>query len=109
LSISLISCWLVAFAATTRYSVLSARPLRWLGDISYSFYAYATPMMIVIALGVLIATPEAWRHSQVGSIALFWITLAATLAIVLPTSYASFRLLELPASRLASRFFDPLR
>jgi peptidoglycan/LPS O-acetylase OafA/YrhL len=100
---TLISGWLVAFAATSPDGLLSARPLVWLGDISYSFYVYATPTMIVVGLGLLFRLPPAWRYSEIGSVAIIWLMLAITLAIALPAAYVSYRLIELPLSRFGAR------
>jgi peptidoglycan/LPS O-acetylase OafA/YrhL len=100
---TLISGWLVAFAATSRGKFLSTRPLVRLGDISYSFYVLATPIMMVVALGLLLMLPQALRYSEIGSAAIVWAVFAITLAIALPAALISYRWLELPLAKLGRR------
>jgi peptidoglycan/LPS O-acetylase OafA/YrhL len=92
-----ISTWIVAYvAAASRTDILSWRPLIWLGDVSYSFYAYGTPIMMVVALWVFLVLPAEWRTTALGSCAIIWITFIASLAVTLPLAWLSYRFVELP-------------
>ena len=91
-----ISGWLVAYAATSKpaRSLLSLRPLVWLGDISYSFYAFGTPIMMAVALGVFLVLPVSWRTNDPGAAAIVWLTFAISLAVTLPLAALSYNLIE---------------
>jgi peptidoglycan/LPS O-acetylase OafA/YrhL len=92
-----ISMWIVAYvAADSRKDVLSWRPLIWLGNVSYSFYAYGTPIMMVVALGVFLTLPAGWRGTELGSAAIIWTTFIVSLAVALPLAWLSYRWVELP-------------
>jgi peptidoglycan/LPS O-acetylase OafA/YrhL len=99
-----ISTWIVAYvAAANRRDILSLRPLIWLGDVSYSFYAYGTPIMMAVGLGVLLALPVGWRTTEAGSAIIIAVTFALSLLLTLPLAALSWRLVERPANALGRR------
>ena len=73
-------------------ALLGSRPLRWLGDISYSTYLVHFPLFVLFKL--LFVGP---------SLQLGWAGLAAFLALVLAASALLYRLLEKPAQRWLNR------
>jgi peptidoglycan/LPS O-acetylase OafA/YrhL len=102
-----ISMWIVAYvAAGSRRDVLSWRPLIWLGDVSYSFYAYGTPIMMVVALGVFLILPAGWRATDLGSAAIIWVTFVGSLAVTLPLAWLSYRWVELPLIEAGRRLIS---
>jgi peptidoglycan/LPS O-acetylase OafA/YrhL len=106
-----ISGWLVAYAAASQpaRSILSWRPLVWLGDVSYSFYAYGTPIMMAIGLGVFLVLPASWRTSEAGSLAIILLTFAISLAVTLPLAAISYGLIERNANGLGRRLARSIR
>ena len=106
-----VSGWLVAYAATSKpaRSLLSWRPLVWLGDISYSFYAFGTPIMIAVALGVFLLLPISWRSSEVGSAVIVWLTFTISLAITLPLAAFSYGLIERKAIVFGHKLANTIR
>ncbi len=72
-------------------------PLRWIGLISYSLYIWHLP--IILDFTVLMQQfVHKWKGSQV--YALFWV---CVLVIVIPFSYAFFRLVERPWMQVGHR------
>jgi peptidoglycan/LPS O-acetylase OafA/YrhL len=108
-----LSAWLVAYAASdaSLSGVLALRPLIWLGNVSYSFYAYATAIMFVVAARLLPVLPMEWRTDNLGSAVIIWTVLLGTLSVSLPLASLSYRCLEaLPndaGRRIASLLTSP--
>jgi peptidoglycan/LPS O-acetylase OafA/YrhL len=75
--------------------VLAARPLVWLGDISYSLYIYAMPVQFLATAfllpPLLPANPSAWQYTV-----LTLLIVATTVALTIPLASASYYLIEKP-------------
>jgi peptidoglycan/LPS O-acetylase OafA/YrhL len=97
------SAWLVAYGGTAQKGgPLSWCPLTWLGDVSYSFYAYGTPILYPVALAVFSLVPTTWRTTDIGSAAIILLAFAGSLIITLPLATLSYRFIERPGIRLGS-------
>jgi peptidoglycan/LPS O-acetylase OafA/YrhL len=104
---SIVSAQLIAIVllggAPSLGRILAARPLIWLGDISYSFYAYSTCILMVCGLQVIERTPQAALTSS------FWVpcivvaSVVLTLLIALPLAWASYRFVERPLTSIGRR------
>lgn len=79
--------------------VLSLRPMRLLGEVSYSLYL--AHILIIIPVAFLL-TRQTW-FVHVGPLQRFAVALAATLPVVVIVSYALYRSVELPSIRLGKR------
>jgi peptidoglycan/LPS O-acetylase OafA/YrhL len=102
-----VSAWIVAYvAARERKDFLAWRPLIWLGDVSYSFYAYGTPIMMGVGLATLLALPASWRVTNMGSALIIAVTFGLSLAITLPLAALSSRLVEKNGNAIGRRVAD---
>lgn len=101
-ALSMVATWLVASAAVgigpPVGRLLSARPLRFIGTISYGIYLYHMFFLVVVPYGLkamhLEATP-AWIVS--------WIQVGLSIAV----AYVSWLLLEKPLNQLKRHFVFP--
>jgi peptidoglycan/LPS O-acetylase OafA/YrhL len=97
----LLSAPLVAWAHVAKPSLatrlLAARPLVFLGDVSYSFYAYGTPILVLSTVVLLNLLPLELRTVPWGATAITIVCPLASLLLVLPLAGASYRWIELPA------------
>jgi peptidoglycan/LPS O-acetylase OafA/YrhL len=87
-------------------SALAARPLVWLGDVSYSFYVYSLSLRLLISgwvLGMLAASP-----GNVSATALTLVIALATVLLALPLAAISHRWIELPGIALGRRWSQHL-
>jgi peptidoglycan/LPS O-acetylase OafA/YrhL len=80
--------------------LLNARPLRWLGDISYSVYLGQAP-----ALSIALILSTTWLGPRLGLTGLRLVSVAATLAI----ATLVHRTIEVPCRDLLRRAPDQLR
>jgi peptidoglycan/LPS O-acetylase OafA/YrhL len=80
---------------------LAARPLVWLGDISYSFYAYSLSVQIIISSWLLTLFSAPPSHGMATALTLF-ITLSTT-AVALAIAAVSYRWIELPGMKSGQR------
>jgi peptidoglycan/LPS O-acetylase OafA/YrhL len=81
---------------------LGARPLVWLGDVSYSFYVYSMSLQILIAAGML-----SLLHARPGHGLATVLTLgiaAGTVSAALAMAAISHRLAELPSIAMGQRW-----
>lgn len=80
---------------------LSARPIQWLGDISYSFYMVHGVVIKLLAIAIPYYLGEAVLQNLQGvSIAML---IAAIVAISMLTSAAVYYAIELPCQKIAKR------
>jgi peptidoglycan/LPS O-acetylase OafA/YrhL len=87
-------------------SMLTARPLVWLGDVSYSFYVYSLSLQLLISgwvLGMLTAAP-----SNVLATVLTLVIALGTVLLALPLAAVSHRWIELPGIALGQRWSQRL-
>ncbi len=75
-------------------------PIRWIGLISYSLYIWHLPIILDFIPHIQPIIPK-WKPSLVYG--LFWV---CVLLIVIPFSYAFFRLIERPWMQLGDRWRD---
>jgi peptidoglycan/LPS O-acetylase OafA/YrhL len=78
-------------------SFLNWRPLRRLGDISFSFYAYGQSLLQVFGLCAAVIFPHAHMF---GAAVATGFAVVMTLAILLPLATLSYRWIELPGIAL---------
>jgi peptidoglycan/LPS O-acetylase OafA/YrhL len=74
--------------------------LAWLGDVSYSFYCYATPVLLAVAWVLLTIVPAAIATSDVGATGIVLAAAILTVAISLVLARVSFKLIEKPGMRI---------
>jgi peptidoglycan/LPS O-acetylase OafA/YrhL len=84
-------------SVTSRFLLL--RPLVWLGDISYSFYAFGNALLQVCALAVIEIVPREWLLSRHSAAFVVFFAVVLTLAILLPLAGLSERFIERPFIR----------
>jgi peptidoglycan/LPS O-acetylase OafA/YrhL len=98
-----IVAWATAGKACTMRRLLQTSPLVSLGDWSYSFYCFATPIMLLMACYAM----EIIWPSGFGNEGHLLVTLVAigvlSLAVALPLSYLSFRFVESPTTAIGRR------
>ncbi|MCC2546648.1 acyltransferase [Hymenobacter sp. BT175] len=86
--------------------VLSSRPLRWLGAISFSLY-----LLHFLVLGSLSSALFLALQPRLGYHAAFGVMLLASGPVLLAAAYAMYRLVDLPGMRLSkwlyARFLQP--
>jgi peptidoglycan/LPS O-acetylase OafA/YrhL len=82
-------------------TALETRPMRWLGEISYSIYLLHWPVFIALALGVgaVHGTELTMTPSKLEALAL----LGIALPLILGLATLSYRFIEIPARRLLTR------
>jgi peptidoglycan/LPS O-acetylase OafA/YrhL len=83
---------------------LEARPLVWLGDVSYSFYVYSLSLQILVSgllLRFLAAPP-----SDGLAIGLTLLVILGTIALALPMAAISHRWIELPGIAMGQKWSD---
>ena len=89
--------WTV-YAAGPRFSLLTRRPLVWLGELSYSVYLLHLPIMLIL---FSLATAAFSLQAVLGAPVLTPVLLSlATAAVTLPLSAATYHFLELPLHNL---------
>jgi peptidoglycan/LPS O-acetylase OafA/YrhL len=71
-----------------------------LGDVSYSFYCYAMPVLLLVAWVVLTMVPAAVATSDLGATGIVVATAILTVAISLALAQLSFTLVEKPGMRI---------
>jgi peptidoglycan/LPS O-acetylase OafA/YrhL len=88
---------------TLFHAVLNSGIVRFYGKISYSFYLLHFPVMHALASLTLNRIPVQWirLHPVVAS---FYIAVASVL-VVTPLSYLSWRFIEVPGIELSKRLF----
>jgi peptidoglycan/LPS O-acetylase OafA/YrhL len=101
--VALTSAMLIAVVVLNEHT-LAARLLRrrrlvWLGDMSYSFYAYGTAVLMVSGLIVIVYVPQSWIFSSEGAAAVTMLSVLLTLAVLLPIAVLSYRFIEQPFIR----------
>jgi peptidoglycan/LPS O-acetylase OafA/YrhL len=93
------------YVSGTRYRLLSARPLAWIGDLSFSIYLLHLPVLLIIftALQYLVGLSPLLSHPSLTQLGLC----AATAGITILLSVFTYRSVELPlhdvGRRLAAR------
>lgn len=101
---ALISAELIAFVmlnpTSTTARALSRRPLVWLGDISYSFYAYGTPLLMLTATIILSYAPADWLSHPMFALPLFVFIAVAAVASTALIAWVSYLAIEQPFMRL---------
>jgi peptidoglycan/LPS O-acetylase OafA/YrhL len=70
--------------------------LVWLGDISYSFYCYAMPLLILVAWALLMIAPQSFAVSDLGATATVLICCILVIAFSLILAHISFVRVETP-------------
>lgn len=102
-----ISAVIIAFVLNSETSatgrLLSLRPLIWLGDISYSFYAYATCILMMVAFGIIVNVPQEWLLAAPGAPFITSSAAVLTLVVALPLAFFSYTYVELPFMSLGRR------
>lgn len=95
---------MIAYLAVNSQSrsvaILNVRPLVWLGDISFSFYAFGQTTLMVCGLFAISIVPAPWLTEPSGILATTIIALAACLIVLLPLAWISRQRIELPAVAL---------
>ena len=77
-------------------ALLTIRPLVTLGDISYSFYAFGTPVLTLVAAMLVPTLPSWMRHDAGGGAFIDIFCPSVALLILLPLSMQSYRYIERP-------------
>jgi peptidoglycan/LPS O-acetylase OafA/YrhL len=88
--------------------VLSLRPLVWLGNVSYSFYAYGNAILAVCALAVIAAVPPEWLAGGPKASLVIVASITITLLVSLPLAWISYRWVEIPFMNLGRRIAERL-
>jgi peptidoglycan/LPS O-acetylase OafA/YrhL len=86
--------------------ILTWRPLVWVGDVSYSFYAYGTPMLVIIAVFIVPLLPAWAVYTPWSATAITMICAAAATIVLLPLATLSYRFIERPGIRAAARISE---
>jgi len=73
--------------------ILEHRALVWVGDVSYSFYCYAMPVLLVVAWALLTIVPASIATSDLGATG---IVLTSAILCVAIFARVSFALVEKP-------------
>ena len=85
---------------------LSLRPLVWVGDISYSFYAYGNAILTVCALAVIASVPPEWLAGGPKALLVIVASITITLLVSLPLAWVSYQWVEIPFMSLGRRFAE---
>ena len=85
---------------------LSLRPLVWVGDISYSFYAYGNAILTVCALAVIASVPPQWLAGGPKALLVIVASITITLLVSLPLAWVSYQWIEIPFMCLGRRFAE---
>jgi peptidoglycan/LPS O-acetylase OafA/YrhL len=97
---TLVSGYVIAFVLLrrdcTRARFLDRPVLVWLGDVSYSFYCYAMPVLIAVAWALLTIVPESLATTDLGATALVLASAVLCVAISLVLARVSFARVEMP-------------
>ena len=80
----------------TRARFLDRPVLVWLGDVSYSFYCSAMPVLIAVAWALLTIVPESLATTDLGATALVLASAVLCVAISLVLARVSFARVEMP-------------
>jgi peptidoglycan/LPS O-acetylase OafA/YrhL len=101
---ALVGFQVIAFVLLQRESggarLLERPVLVRLGDVSYSFYCYAMPVLLVVAWALLTIVPAAIATSDVGATGIVLATAILCVAISFVVARFSFTLVEEPGMRL---------
>lgn len=104
---ALVSAAIISFVLLrkdTIYStILSAKPLVWLGDISYSFYAFGQLSLAVTAFLVMPRLPLWLLNTTPGCVITSLILFGLSLCIALPLSALTYKFIELPGIAFGAR------
>jgi peptidoglycan/LPS O-acetylase OafA/YrhL len=82
---------------------LTVRPLTWLGDVSYSFYAYGTCILMIVGVVIVNAVPPSWLTTGPGALFVMFTAAIGALIVTLPLAYLSYRYIELPGTEWGRR------
>jgi peptidoglycan/LPS O-acetylase OafA/YrhL len=97
---TLVGAYVIAFVLPRpdcrRAGFLDRPALVWLGDVSYSFYCYAMPVLIAVAWALLMIVPAAFATSDLGATAIVIATASFCVAISLLLAQLSFARVERP-------------
>jgi peptidoglycan/LPS O-acetylase OafA/YrhL len=77
--------------------MLEHRALVWLGDVSYSFYAYAMTSLIAAGYAGFRLAPPAWVASDAGATAMTLVIAIGSIGLTLALAGPSYRYIERPA------------
>jgi peptidoglycan/LPS O-acetylase OafA/YrhL len=101
---ALISAHIIAYVllapASRAARALAIKPLVWLGDISYSFYAFDQAVLSFVAFLLLCALPPQFLSSLGAQAMATMMALSGSLAIALLLGVFSYRFAERPGIRL---------
>lgn len=99
----LISAHIIAYVVQSEENArwLLFRPLVWLGDISFSVYAYGQLVLVAVAFFLFTHLPANWWRTR--SILFTETVLIATLGLLIPIAALSFRFIERPTMHLRFR------
>ncbi len=101
---ALVSFHVIAFVLLRLHSggarLLERPALVWLGDVSYSFYCYAMPVLLVVSWALLAMVPAAAATSDLGATGIVLAVAILTVAISLVFARVSFMLIEKPGMRI---------
>jgi peptidoglycan/LPS O-acetylase OafA/YrhL len=97
---ALVGAYVIAFVLLRpdcrRTGFLDRPALVWIGDVSYSFYCYAMPVLIGVASALLIVAPAAVATSDLGATAIVIAVGCLCVAISLLLAHFSFARVERP-------------
>jgi peptidoglycan/LPS O-acetylase OafA/YrhL len=97
---TLVSGYVIAFIllrTDSRCARILDRPvLVWIGDVSYSFYCYAMPVLIVIAWTLMMIVPASFAVSDLGATVIVITCIILCVAISLILAQISFTRVESP-------------
>lgn len=97
---TLVSAYVIAFVLLRpdcrRAGFLDRPALVWLGDVSYSFYCYAMPVLIAVAWAALMIVPASVATSDLGATAIVIAVGCLCVAISLLLAKISFARVETP-------------
>jgi peptidoglycan/LPS O-acetylase OafA/YrhL len=97
---TLVSGYVIAFVLlrtdSTKARFLEHPILAWLGDVSYSFYCFAMPVLIAVAWALLMLAPVSLATSDLGATVIVIACAVLCVAISLVIARFSFSYLELP-------------
>jgi peptidoglycan/LPS O-acetylase OafA/YrhL len=97
---TLVSAYVIAFVLLRpdcrRGKFLDRPVLVWLGDVSYSFYCYAMPVLIAVAAALLVIVPAPIATSDLGATAIVIAVASFCVAISLLLAHVSFARVERP-------------
>jgi peptidoglycan/LPS O-acetylase OafA/YrhL len=99
ISAQIIGFVLLSYTPSVR-RFLSLRPLVWLGDVSYSFYAYGNAILAVCALVVIASVPPEWLAGGPKAALVIVASITITLLVSLPLAWISYRWVEIPFMNL---------